>query len=169
MSIPNIEGPSLYREAIPLAWLPSGDCASSWEMTRYLNVLADFEQSHDFVDELTQQQNAKTDLMLLWLARSLNQSLPVETVAALGLEVLFWMSPTPIAPAEEGVVGFCLSNEFPFLLTFPAKIIACTPSDRGFLLQAEWKPMVANLQDSFEKAIFRYHRRHIHQLKERKQ
>jgi hypothetical protein len=168
MSIPKIDGPSLFRDAIPLAWMIDAAPANDWEMSRYLQVLADFEQAHDFVEDTHHQQNAKADLMLLWLARSLNTQLPVQTSAAIGLEFVIWSAPHALPVAEQGVVAFCLSEQFPFLLKLTAQIVSCTATEQGFEVKAAWQTMSASLQDSFEKAIFRYHRRHIHQLRERK-
>ncbi|QZA79155.1 PilZ domain-containing protein [Deefgea tanakiae] len=169
MSIPKIDGPSLFRDAIPLAWLIDTAPANDWEMSRYLQVLADFEQAHDFIEDAHHQQNAKSDLMLLWLARSLNTQLPSQTAAALGLEFVIWTAPHALPVAETGVVAFCLSDQFPFLLKISAKVISCAEIEGGFEIKAAWLAMSASLQDSYEKTIFRYHRRHIHQLRERKE
>ncbi|MBM5570526.1 MULTISPECIES: PilZ domain-containing protein [Deefgea] len=168
MTLAKIDGPAFFRDTIPFAWQQGVALANDWEMSRYLHVLADFEQVHDYVDDLPHSQNAKTDLMLLWLARSLNQALPTQTSAVFGLEHVIWQSPHRLPIAQEGVVAFCLSAQFPFLLQFPAKIVSCMASEAGFEVTAAWQTMSPILQDSFEKTIFRYHRRHIHQLRERK-
>ena len=167
MSFPLFDGPCLLRDAMPLAWDSSAEPASDWEMSRYLQVLAEFEQPSELLDEKYNTQNAKLDLNLLWLARSLNTQTLGETRVTLGLEYVAWQSPQAQTLEQKGMVLFCLSQQFPLLLKFPAQITQCTPMDDGYCVQASWLPMSEGLLDSFEKTIFRYHRRHIHQLRER--
>lgn len=168
MTLSQLDGPSVFRDAIPFAWRLDAPTASDWEMSRYLQVLADFEQPNDLVEELQQKQNAKSDLMLLWLARSLNTQMPAVTSAAIGLEFVIWHAAQALPVGQDGIVEFCFSEQFPMLLQIPAHIVACTPIEGQFEIKAAWMSMSHALQDSFEKTIFRYHRRHIHQLRERK-
>lgn len=168
MSLPLLNGPSLARDAIPLAWESDVCAASDWEMSRYLQVLADFEQPNDFIEDSNHKHNAKSDLMLLWLARSLNTQIPAQTSAMIGLEFVIWRSTQAVSVTQNGVVSFCLSDQFPMLLKFPAQIVTCSALQGEYEIKAAWLPMSSSLQDSFEKTIFRYHRRHIHQLREGK-
>ncbi len=168
MSLPQLNGPALFRDAIPLAWEFGIAVPSDWEMDRYLQVLADFEQPNDFVEDTQQKHNAKSDLMLLWLARSLHTQMPAPTSAVIGLECVIWHSSQAIPIAQTGVVALCLSDQFPMLLKFSAQIVTCSQTQDGFEIKAAWLPMSSSLLDSFEKTIFRYHRRHIHQLREGK-
>lgn len=166
MTLSQLDGPSVERDAIPLAWQLDAPTASDWEMSRYLQVLADFEQSNDCVED--SPQNAKADLMLLWLARSLNTPMPSSTAAVIGLEFVIWRAVQAFPVAQNGILAFCLSEQFPLLLQFPAQIVTCTPMKNGFEIKAAWSLMSHCVQESFEKTIFRYHRRHIQQLRERK-
>ena len=168
MALSPLDGPSVFRDSIPFAWRLVAPTANDWEMSRYLQVLADFEQSNDLAEEVQQKQNAKSDLMLLWLARSLNTQMPAVTSAAIGLELVIWHAAQALPVGQNGFVEFCLSEQFPMLLQFSAHIVACTPLESGFEMTAAWMRMSPSLQDSFEQTIFRYHRRHIHQLRERK-
>ena len=88
MLLPLIDGPCLVRDAIPLSWeVAATEPANDWEMSRYLQVLAEFEQPCDVLDE--RPSSAKLDLTLLWLARSLNTHMPQPTSATLISSISF--------------------------------------------------------------------------------
>ncbi|QKJ67744.1 hypothetical protein HQN60_14015 [Deefgea piscis] len=166
MRLSPFDGPCLLREALPLAWSLEDEAGNDWEMCRYLQVLADFELPHDGSDDSQSLQAIKTDLTLLWLAKTLKVTLPNEVEAVMGLESVAWHAQVALPIGQQGVVVFCLSKEFPMLLKLNAQIEQCISQASGYVIYAKWLPMRNMLLDSFEKMIFRYHRRYIQQLRE---
>ncbi|MCB5194941.1 hypothetical protein [Deefgea salmonis] len=169
MRLSPFDGPCLLCETMPLAWSVPGDAGNDWEMSRYLQVLADFELPRDVLDDTQTLQAVKADLTLLWLARTLKTPLPSDVEVVMGLESVAWCSDVPLPIGQQGVVTFCLSKDFPMLLKFKAQIKQCIFQSFSYVIYADWLPMRGVLLDSFEKTVFRYHRRYIQQIREQQQ
>jgi len=137
------------------------------ESSRYLAVLAQFEREEaPTVSDMAPELNAKLDLALLWLARSLGQT-PVQTLeVSLALEEIGWLASQPLSPGQEGALVIQLSAHFPFALQLPAQISSCQALGTDFAIRARLIWPSEELQDWYERTVFRYHRRDIQHRRE---
>ena len=169
MKLRALEGPYFVRDDLPFLWQIESQTvpSSEWEMARYLTVLADFEHGHAISDAATSLQNAKLDLALLWFARSFQIDALPPCEVAMGLTSVSWFSAQALPVGQSGQIHFCLSQQFPLHLQFPAQIMACEANGAGFQISAQWLELGDVLLDQFEKTVFRYHRRQISSERER--
>lgn len=150
-----------FAATLPLQW-QSGPALPSLEAARYLAVLAEFEQTREEAGG-SSDNNAKLDLILLWLSRVLTTTQPVPCAAVLGLESLTWQSAQPQLAGSTGAVALNLSDALPFMLTLSAQIEACEQRGEIWQLRASLQFDDENLQDWWERTVFRRHRRMIRQ------
>ncbi|SFN22104.1 Atypical PilZ domain-containing protein, cyclic di-GMP receptor [Formivibrio citricus] len=149
-----------FCAVLPLAWRAKSGL-SNLEVSRYLAVLAEFEQSGD--DETGAQTgiNAKLDLALLWLARALASEMPPTCETVIGLEQLVWTSDTPLETGASGFVALNLSESLPFLLPLPAKIESCSEQGGAWQIVTRLQLADETVRDWWERTVFRRHRRAI--------
>lgn len=154
-----VPGASFSAE-LPLAWLRQLT-QTPLEASRYLAVLAEFEQQAEKQQDVDESLHAKLDLALLWLARSQHVNPASPRQVQIGLSHIAWQMPVAMPVGETGVLAVCFSDVFPLQLQLPARITACRAEAGEFFIQAELIWRNEDLQGWYERTVFRYHRRQI--------
>jgi len=165
MAFLQLDGPA-FQAHLPAFWQTCYE-QNPFEASRYLAVLAEFERE----DAKAGQDDAsglaaRLDLALLWLARSLNQTPAGSLDVTLGLEEVGWQAQSEMTTGERGALVVQIAAAFPFALQLPVEIVGCVPQADGFLIRARLVWRNEELQDWYERTVFRYHRRDIQHRRE---
>lgn len=150
-----------FSAHLPLAWHGVLQ-QSTFEATRYLAVLAEFESISDERSHAQDALHAKLDLMLLWTAKNASHTLPAAKEVMIGLETIAWRDSAALPLGAHGALALSLSHILPFSLQLPAEIISCVVSEQGYVLTARLLLQEEALRDWFERTVFRNHRRLVH-------
>jgi hypothetical protein len=110
-----------------------------------------------------QRLEAKLDLSLMLLQRSLHPQLPPSQSIALSGQSLSWSNPAPLAIGETGALHLLPDASLAMPLTLPASIQHCEPQADQWLCTAGWAPLPEALQNAFDRLLFKLHRRHLKQ------
>lgn len=151
-----------FSATLPLCW-ETGKISATLENSRYLAVLAEFEQRGDDLAKEQAELHAKLDLALLWLARSLAGEMPAACQAWIGNEQVCWQSSVPMEVGSKGILAFNLSDALPFLLRLPARVQSCVQAGSLWHICANLEFDDEALRDWWERTVFRRHRRAIQQ------
>ena len=165
MALMQLNGPALIAN-LPCQWQDEY-AQSALEASRYLAVLAEFERENPLAEpDLSPLLSAKLDLALLWLARRPNPAPSHGAPVTLGLEEIAWHTMHALSPVQRGALVVQLSEAFPFALQLPAEVTSCQTDQTGFVIRARLQWQNEELQDWYERTVFRYHRRDIQHRRE---
>ena len=159
---------------VPCVWHRAVDRMSISENILLLRVLALLETKSSSRDEHINQENsrllaleARLDLCLQLLGRLLHpQPLLPPVALTLSSEQASWHSKEVLVRQTQGCLAIYWSSQLPQPLLLPAIIDNCQAERQGWRIHATFIIEDEELQNWFDKTIFRYHR---HQIMQRHQ
>jgi len=157
---------------LPVAWAEAPQEATDGVLLlRVLDLLEASSQHYDedgSEDALRwQAMEARIDLCLQLLGQLLARDAPRTPPTAILLSGVgaSWRARSPLPVGQSGTLLLYLSRRILQPLVLPATVMTCVSDGEVWGVSVRFAILDEEFQDWLDKTVFRYHRRHISQLK----